>query len=394
MFVLALRVYQETGSTTAVAGIYLTFGIPSFLFGIGAGAIVDHFDKRFVLVVADIARGVLTLGFLLATRNVFFIYVFAFLSAIVTQFAVPSEASSIPRLVRVEQLVTANSVFSFTFYSSLVLGSLLAGPLLRFFGPWGIFLFISCVFFLASFSVSKISREMDKRQSFAGITFTSLLGYAQKIIISMREGFSYIRKNPILTDSLLLLTGTQVILGLLATLGPAFADKMLHIDVHDASLVLIGPAVIGIVVGALWVGNAGFKLGPNRLIQWGVTSAGILLICVSVVVHIKNLGTVSLVLPNSVTIPVLLLLFFLLGIANSMLDVPANSILQKEAVGPMRGRVYGMLTSAVGGLGIFPIVISGILADVIGVGKVILILGIVITVYGIYRMKRKNLVSL
>lgn len=377
MFVLALRVYQETHSTTAVAGIYLTFGIPSFLFGMGAGAIVDHFDKRFVLVVCDIARAIVTLGFLFAVRNVYVMYLLAFLNAVVTQFAVPSEASSIPRLVNVNQLVTANSMFSFTFYSSLAIGSLLAGPLLRAFGPIGIFVFISAVFFLASQQVSQISREDDKRQSFSGVTISSLQGYGKKILISIGEGIVYIRRNPILMDSLLLLTGTQVILGLLATLGPAFADNILHIDVHDASLVIIGPSVIGIVIGAMWVGNIGYKIGPNRLIQWGVTSAGVLLITVFLVARLRV-----------VSIPLLFLLFLLLGVANSMLDVPANSILQREAEGPMRGRVYGMLTTAVGGLGIFPVVISGILADVIGVGNVILILGMLITGYGLYRVKR------
>jgi hypothetical protein len=74
-------------------------------------------------------------------------------------------------------------------------------------------------------------------------------------------------------------------------------------------------------------------------------------------------------------------------VANSLLDVPANSILQEEAQGDMRGRVYGMLTALVGGVGILPVVIGGILADTLGVGKVIFALGCVVLSYGVYRMK-------
>ena len=58
-----------------------------------------------------------------------------------------------------------------------------------------------------------------------------------------------------------------------------------------------------------------------------------------------------------------------------MLDVPANSILQKEAEGDMRGRVYGVLGAFVGGVGILPVMIGGVLADFVGVGKVIFLLG-------------------
>ena len=53
----------------------------------------------------------------------------------------------------------------------------------------------------------------------------------------------------------------------------------------------------------------------------------------------------------------------------------------------MRGRVYGILTAAVGGVGMVPVIIGGVLADVVGVGRVILLLGLLILAYGIYRMK-------
>jgi len=91
--------------------------------------------------------------------------------------------------------------------------------------------------------------------------------------------------------------------------------------------------------------------------------------------------------PSLFRLPVTMLLFFLLGFANSLLDVPANSLLQEEAKGSMRGRVYGMLTSTIGGAGLLPVILGGILADFAGVGMVIFGLGCIILLYGIYRMK-------
>ena len=87
----------------------------------------------------------------------------------------------------------------------------------------------------------------------------------------------------------------------------------------------------------------------------------------------------------------IIVLFFLLGVANSFLDVPANSILQSAAEGDMRARIYGILTSVVGGAGILPVVLGGVLADSIGVGKVIFFLGIAVLGYSVLR-KSNNLV--
>ena len=70
-----------------------------------------------------------------------------------------------------------------------------------------------------------------------------------------------------------------------------------------------------------------------------------------------------------------------------MLDVPSNSILQQEAEGPLRGRVYGLLTAAVGGGGILPVVLGGVLADVLGTGTIIFLLGIVVLSYGVWRLR-------
>jgi MFS family permease len=196
-----------------------------------------------------------------------------------------------------------------------------------------------------------------------------------RIFEELFEGIRYVRQIPALMDSLLLLTGTQIIFAMLGTLGPGFADRVMHIDVRDASLYIVGPAVLGIIAGALWVGTYGYTLKRGRLIKVGVTAAGAILLLISLIVRVH------------VPILIAMVLFFCLGAANSLLDAPANSILQDEAKGSMRGRVYGMLTASVGGVGILPVIIGGVLADVVGVGRVILLLGLVIFAYGLWRMK-------
>lgn len=387
LFVLALRVYELSGSNAAVSGLFLTFGVPAVIFGIAAGAIVDHLDKRIVLVAADLSRAVLVLGFFLFPGILPVMYLVSFATAIITQFYIPAEAPTIPRLVPQHLLVTANSLFSFTYYSSLGIGSVIAGPVLRLFGSHTVFLVIAALFTLAAWFAGRIPREIGKPTQLPKYTMEKLIHMVQAVATSMREGLAYVKAIPAIGEALLLLTGTQIVLALLGTLGPGFADRVLEIDIRDASLFITGPVVLGIVLGSLWVGNVGFRIPVRKLIQRGITAVGILLIFIALTVRLKRVSLFAWFYADPIILPIELFLFFLLGVANSMLDVPANSMLQKEAEGYMRSRVYGMLTAAVGGVGMLPIALTGLLADFIGPGKVIFALGGIITFYGLWRMR-------
>lgn len=388
LFLLGLVVYQSTGSNTAVSGLFMAFAIPALLFGMVAGVAVDRLDRKKVLFVCDLLRAILVGGLFFLSHNVGFVYLLVFLNALVTQFYVPAEAPTIPRLVSAGQVVTANSLFSFTYYSSMALGFILAGPILRILGPKLALAFLSSLFLIAAWSVSRLPQQ----ESVIGRKFWHLVRYDflqifGKVWRDLREGFLYVRSVPALFDALMLLTGTQVMIAILGTLGPGFADRVLGIDVRDASVVIIGPVVVGILLGALWVGNIGFRLKPTRLIKTGITAAGIILMLISLTVRLKGITGFAWLFQDWVIFPVEIVFFFLLGVANSLLDVPANSILQQQAAGEMRGRVYGMLAAAVGGIGILPVVAGGLLADSLGVGKVIFLLGVAVFTYGIWRLR-------
>lgn len=387
LFVLALRLYQTTGTNTAVSGLFLAYGIPAVLFGMVAGTAVDHLDKRRVLIYCDVIRAVLVCMLFFLSGNILLVYLVTLVNAVITQFYVPAEAPIIPLLVSGERLVPANSLFSFTYYSSLALGSVVAGPLFRLLGPHWIFIVLAGFFAIAALCESRLPSMAVGVLGFRTVLSFELSHIVTRIWQKLGDGITYVRSSAGLFDSLLLLTGTQIIFVMLGTLGPGFADRVLSIDIRDASLLVVGPAVLGILVGTLWVGAFGARFRRRDLIKAGIVGAGAALLLLSLVVRIGGVAVARVYFPQSVRLTVSFILFFLLGFANSLLDVPANSLLQEEATGSMRGRVYGLLSAAVGGVGMLPVVVGGILADVVGVGKVIFLLGVIIFCYGIYRMK-------
>lgn len=387
LFMLALRVYQTTASNTAVSGLFLAHGIPAVLFGLLAGTAVDRLDKRRVLIYCDIFRAVSTFGLLFTSNQILVVYLITFINSIITQFYVPSEAPLIPKLVHKDLLVTANSLFSLTFFSSLAVGTIVSGPLLRVFGPDGGFIFITSLFALSAYFVSRIPSQSEGTIGIRYISSLRISHVVSRMWHDLREGITYIRSSETLFDSILLLTGTQIIFALLGALGPGFADRILTIDVRDASLLIVGPTVLGILAGVVWVGAIGYKRKSKTLITSGVLGAGITLICIASVARLMHMPQFSFLTLYNIGFIIEVLLFFLLGVSNSLLDVPSNASLQSLAIGEMRGRVYGMLTTFVGGVGILPIILGGFLADTIGVGKVIFALGVIIALFGVYRVR-------
>lgn len=375
-FILVVRVYQTTQSNFAVSMLILSFGIPAILFGIIAGGIVDNYDKRDVLVICNLLRILIFLGFFIFPDNLILMYLFTVLFSVVTQMFIPAEAPSIPELVPSDNLLAANSLFTISFYGSMVLGFISSGPFLKTFGSPIIYLFMAFLMFLALvfvYNIPKIAK--NKKNSQLNL---KLVGK------TIKDGLKFIEENKRIKQALVLLTFAQALIMTLSVLAPGFADKILMIDLTDTSFLVMGPAGLGLIIGAFLVGSIGKKYLKSILILWGIISTGIVLLLLSLIsFKIFSISQYSIVLFS-------LLLIFMIGLFNSFITVPASTILQEDTDGDMRSRVYGVLTSVSGGISVLPVIFSGILADIMGTGKTMLIIGISVLAIGIYKYHEKN----
>ncbi len=378
-FVLAIRVYSVTGSNTSVSFMLLSFGIPAVFFGIIAGGIVDYYDNRLVMLFSNITRAVLLFSFFIFESNLFMLYVLSVFVSIVTQLFIPAEAPSIPELVKPDEILTANSLFTISYYLSTVLGFLLAGPMIKILGHKNIYLFAMAVMIIASYFVFLLPKMKSKR-----VKTNSVLSpvFLLKLI---RDGISFIKSNIRIRQSLILMTFSQVLISTLSVLAPGFADRILAIDLSDASIFVMGPAALGLVGGALWVGAYGHKYLKGTIIMFGMVGSGFCLILMSLL----SRSQLPVDLIKNVYFAITLLLF--LGFFNSIISVPANTILQEDSDEEIRGRVYGALTSLTGGVSLLPVVFSGMMADFMGVAKTLLIIGIIIEAASLYEFIRRRI---
>src|SRR6266508_6847593 len=119
---LVARLGGERLGPLAVAGVMLARLLPSVLFGPFAGVLADRFDRKTLMVRADIARGLMyaSMPFL---PGVGLILVLSFFIECLSLLWTPAKDASIPNLVPRSQLPNANSVSLITTYGTLPLGA-------------------------------------------------------------------------------------------------------------------------------------------------------------------------------------------------------------------------------------------------------------------------------
>ena len=107
---LGAFVYEVTDSPLAVALTFFVGTIPNLLFSPIAGAFVDRWDQKQVLIVSDILRAALVLLVPVAVLiDVWLAYPLVFLITTVSIFFRPARVAILPRLVAEQDLLSANS---------------------------------------------------------------------------------------------------------------------------------------------------------------------------------------------------------------------------------------------------------------------------------------------
>ena len=379
-FALLIVVFSIAKSNTAVSGVVISFTIPSLIFGILAGVLVDRWNKKSVLFSTNIIRALLVFPLVFFHQNIFLIYSITFGVSIITQFFIPAETPIIPLLVRKDLLLSANALFGMGIYISIFLAYALSGPLLLIFGQKNIFVFLAILFLLAGFFASLIKINKSKIGLKSIREDMKIPGFKEEIALV----FGLISKSKKLYHALFSLTVAQILILIFAVIGPGYAVHVLKIRVESFPLLFVTPAIIGTALGALIIGSFLHKKSKSTLTKFGLFLMGLSILLLPYGSRVESRAIVHLInfyLPHILTINVLhimVVLAFILGFATAFVFVPANTVLQEETTDESRGKIYGVLNSLIGIMSVIPVVLVGGLADIIGVKAVITGVGLVV----------------
>lgn len=372
-FVLLIVAFNLSQANSAVSGIVLSFTIPSILFGVIAGVLVDRWNKKKVLFATNAIRTLLLLSLAVFHDNLLFIYLLAFSVSVVTQFFIPAETPMIPLIVRKELLLTANAFFGLGIYGSVVIAYAISGPLLLIFKDVYIFVILAMFFAIAALFAWFIKTPDEILEAEIKQVSSEEKEIAQGIIGELRTALFFIVKTKEILHALFLLAFSQVLILVLAVIGPGFALEILRVGVNEFPLYFITPAALGMITGAIVLIYYFHNSSREKSATIGVFLSGISILLLPFASH-------------AVSKAFIVVLAFVLGFANALIFVPSNTILQEKTEDSFRGKMYGVLNSLIGMFSLFPIILVGQLADYFGIAKVLTGIGVCIVGVGIYRV--------
>jgi MFS family permease len=128
---LLLTAQRLTGSTSAVALTAIAIALPQLLVGLVAGVLAERWDRRRLMVAADLGRALLVLGFLAVTTadRLWLLFVLALAQSTLGTFFSPARAKLLAELLPADRLLPANSLCELSRVVAGVAGTGAAGVL-------------------------------------------------------------------------------------------------------------------------------------------------------------------------------------------------------------------------------------------------------------------------
>ncbi len=145
-------VQELTGSPFALGLVFLTKILPFAVASPLAGLLVDRFNRRRLMIVADLVRAVLVLGFLLVREagDLYLIYLLTSLQVLLTAVFIPARSASIPNVTSRGELLTANALGAATWSTILALGAALGGLATQWLGIQAVFIIDSATYLISA----------------------------------------------------------------------------------------------------------------------------------------------------------------------------------------------------------------------------------------------------
>src|SRR5215210_9168498 len=105
-----------TGSGRDIGLLLVARFLPSFIFGSLSGVVADRFSRRSIMIVSDLLRALVVLGFLFVRRadQLWLIYVLTVFQLGLSTFFEPAKTAAIPSVVEDRELIAANALSSVT----------------------------------------------------------------------------------------------------------------------------------------------------------------------------------------------------------------------------------------------------------------------------------------
>ncbi len=244
-FALGVYVYQITGSATSLGLVLLANSLPRLLFAPVAGALVDRWDRRWMMILSDTGAGLSTLviWLLLATGKlqVWHIYLTAAASSFFGIFQEPAYRAATTLLVPKEHYGRAAGLVQLGSAIGQIISPILAGFLVVAIQIQGVILidFATYIFAALTLAFIRIPRPEITAEGEAG---------RGSLLREAGYGWTYLKERSGLLGLLILFAFVNFSLGFFSAL---FTPLILSFSTADVLGSILSVSGIGMVIGSI-----------------------------------------------------------------------------------------------------------------------------------------------
>jgi MFS family permease len=377
---LVFLVARATDSSPLALGlVFAAMTLPGVLVGPLAGALVDRWDRKRVMVASDLIRaGIVCLIPVASGMNVGLVVGLVFVLAVVSTFFRPARSAALPQVVPNEDLLTANSSMWIADTVSDLAGYSLGGLFVAFLGSS-----LALAFWLdgASYLVSgalvaavvipPVVRHAQVAGSPAEVAAgaESAAAAGTSIRAEMAEGWHFLRAETVLFATTIQAMVAEYGLGALTTLSPLLIASLPlgNLEAPAAYGFFEMAMGAGLVGGGVALGGLAARLPKGPAIIGAFAAMGLAL----------------LALAATGSLPIALGLAAIVGLGNATFVVPSQTIFQQRTPDEMLGRVVAIRLALVSGVLALAMATSGALAQTVGLRPVLAACGLLTVAAGL-----------
>jgi len=348
--VISVVSFHLHGTPAQVTGVQIAYMLPLAILGPLSGVFVDRWQLKPTLVSSDLIRAGLVV-LLLFSASLWQIYAILVALSIVSSFFAPAQSVTIRSHVPPQGLLSANALMQIAMMGVRIIGPAAAGALVAAFGA-NLCYALDTVSFLASAAligtVAIARREPVQRAEGA-----SANSRVHAVLHDMSEGMRFIVHHAALLFVVLAMAAGLFTIGCFGPLIAIYVREWLH-----ASSGVFGTVSAMVGVGLL-VGTQGLRSVARRASNEVMVLAGL-----------SGIGVGALLLGALPYVPAALFAMFTMGFAFAGIIVPAQTLMQQETPHALMGRVSSTVMSVVFFAQLLGLILSGILAQSMGVRAV------------------------
>ncbi|MGJ7922828.1 MFS transporter [Neobacillus sp. LXY-4] len=308
---------------------------PIFIFSFIGGTFADRWKPKLTMVWCDILSGISVFAVLLTLiygswHAIFFA---TLLSAILSQFSMPSAMRLFKRHVPGEQLQTVMAMFQSLMAIFMVIGPMIGTFVYQKYGINVSIAVMGIMFFLSAFVLTKLPKDLEKEENGEN-------NFKKELV----DGFRYVMSKTVLKVMGGMFAVCGLAVGLIQPLGIFIAIENLGMTKEFLQWLLMANG-IGMLVGGGFVMAISRKVTPQKLLAIGILASMI--------------ATIGIGWSTSAVITILLQVFN--GLFFPCIHIGINTLILGNTDESFVGRVNGVLNPMFMGMMVVGMSLSGVL---------------------------------